>query len=114
MKKINIVKEKKDFDRVFKCNKQTTSKYAYLYTYDNESKYRFGICISKKLGNAVLRNKLKRRIKDIIDKSRLHFLSKDYIIVLKKGASIISYNELRDDIIFLLKKSKEIGEDITK
>ena len=90
MKKINIVKEKKDFDRAFKANKQTSSKYAYLYIYDNDI-YRFGICISKKLGNAVLRNKLKRRIKDIIDKSKLHFLNNDYIIVLKKSASVISY-----------------------
>ena len=114
MKKINIVKEKKDFDRAFKSQNQISSKYAYLYTYDNDGVYRFGICVSKKLGNAVLRNKLKRRIKDIIDKSKLHFLSKDYIIVLKKGASIISYNDLKEDIIVLLKKSNRIGEDTTK
>ncbi len=113
MKKINIVKEKRDFDRAFKAKEQTTSRHAYLYVYNNNI-FRFGICVSKKVGNAVLRNKLKRRVKDIIDKSTLHFLNNDYIIVLKKSAGNVSYNELKEDIIFLFKKSKGIGEDITK
>ena len=84
MKKINIVKEKKDFDKAFKLRNQIYSKYAYIYIKDNEAEnYRFGICVSKKLGNAVTRNLIKRRVKDIIDKSKLHFANKDYIIVLK-------------------------------
>lgn len=48
MKKKNIVKEKKDFDRAFKLKNQISSKYAFLYTYDTNNCYRFGICVSKK------------------------------------------------------------------
>ena len=102
MKKINIVKEKKDFDKAFKLRNQIYSKYAYIYIKDNESEnYRFGICVSKKTGNAVVRNKLKRRVKDIIDKSALQFLNKDYIIVLKKSAKDAEYLELKEEIIKL-------------
>ena len=73
-----------------------------MYTYDNNlNKYRFGICVSKKTGNAVVRNKLKRRVKDIIDKSALQFLNKDYIIVLKKSAKDAEYLELKGEIIKL-------------
>ena len=104
MKKINIVKEKKDFDRAFKLRNQVMSKYAFLYIYNTNSSYRFGICVSKKIGNAVVRNKLKRRVKDIIDKSKLQFNSKDYIIILKKSANSAKYLELKEDIINLLKK----------
>ena len=107
MKKKNIVKEKKDFDRAFKINNQKKSKYAFLYTYDSKNNYRFGICVSKKLGKAVTRNKLKRQIKDIIDKSKLHFENKDYIIVLKKSAVGTEYLALKEDILNLLKKSNE-------
>ena len=100
MKKKNIVKEHKDFDKAFKVKNQITSKYAYIYINDNEyDTYRFGICISKKLGKAHLRNLLKRRIKDIIDKSTLQFANKDYIIVLKKSASSAEYFELKEDLI---------------
>lgn len=105
MKKNNIVKEKKDFDIVFKRGNQYKSGYSYIYIKDNDLKFqRFGICVSKKVGNAVTRNKLKRRLKDIIDKSQLHFLNKDYIIVLKKSAVKAKYLDLKDDIISLLKK----------
>lgn len=107
MKKKNIIKEKKDFDRAFKLRNQIASKYAYLYTYDTNEQYRFGICVSKKIGKAVVRNKIKRRVKDIVDKSKLIFSSKDYIIVLKKSVLNAKYFELKEDIVNLLKKSDE-------
>lgn len=103
MKKINIVKEKKDFDNAFKKRNQRVSKYAYIYINDNNlNNYRFGICVSKKLGNAVTRNKIKRRVKDIIDKSQLQFLNKDYIIVLRKSVIDCKYQELSNDLISVL------------
>ena len=108
MKKINIVKEKKDFDKAFKLRNQKSSKYTYVYINENNlDNYRFGICVSKKTGNAVLRNKLKRRVKDIIDKSKLHFQSKDYIIILKKSAATAEYFELKEDLLNLLKNLNE-------
>ena len=108
MKKNNIVKEKKDFDSAFKKRKQFKSKYAYIYINDNEiNNYRFGICVSKKIGNAVHRNKLKRRVKDIIDKSKLHFKYKDYIIIMKKSASAAEYLDLKEDLLNVLKNFNE-------
>ena len=100
MKKINIVKEKKDFDKAFKLRNQIKSKYAYIYIKENDlDLYRFGICVSKKLGKAHTRNLVKRRVKDIIDKSKLQFKPKDYIIVLKKSAGSAQYLELKEDLI---------------
>ncbi len=108
MKKINIIKESKDFDEAFKKRQQYKSKYSYVYINNNNlDNYRFGICVSKKIGKAVVRNKLKRRIKDIIDKSKLHFKNKDYIIVLKKSANSAEYLELQDDIVNILRKINE-------
>lgn len=104
MKKINIVKEKKDFDKAFKLRNQVKSKYAYIYIKDNDvNVHRFGICVSKKLGKAHTRNLIKRRVKDIIDKSQLQFKPKDYIIVLKKSASCAQYLELKEDLIKVFK-----------
>ena len=108
MKKLNIIKESKDFDKILKKKNQFTSKFTYIYINENDlNKYRFGICVSKKLGKAVIRNKIKRRIKDIIDKSKLQFNNKDYIIILKKSAKDAKYLELKEDIINLLKKNNE-------
>ena len=105
MKKINIVKEKKDFDKAFKIRNQIKSKYAYIYITENDlDLHRFGICVSKKIGKAHTRNLIKRRVKDIIDKSKLQFKHKDYIIVLKKSAVSAEYLELKEDLINCLKK----------
>lgn len=105
MKKLNIVKERKDFDKAFKLRNQVVSKYAYIYIKENDlENYRFGICVSKKIGKAYFRNKIKRRVKDIIDKSKLQFPNKDYIIVLKKSVKDAQYLELKEDLISVLKK----------
>lgn len=100
MKKINIVKEKKDFDKAFKTRNQVKSEYTYIYINDSTNDFpRFGICVSKKVGNAVTRNKIKRRIKDIIDKSKLQFENKDYIIIVKKSITSVKYEEVKNDLI---------------
>ena len=102
MKKINIVKKSTDFTRIIKSKTPFKNKYFIIYKENtNENIYHFGISVSKKIGNAVVRNKLKRRVKDIIDKSALQFLNKDYIIVLKKSAKDAEYLELKEEIIKL-------------
>ena len=70
MKKINIVKENRDFKRIMDKSKPIKNNYYMVFVEkDNEiNNYHFGISVSKKLGNAVKRNKLKRQIKSIIDK----------------------------------------------
>lgn len=108
MKKLNIIKESKDFDKILKKKNQFASKFTYIYINENDlNNYRFGICVSKKLGKAVIRNKIKRRVKDIIDKTKLQFNSKDYIIILKKSAKDAKYLELKEDITNLLEKINE-------
>ena len=108
MKKANIVKEKKDFDNAFRKRNQIICKYAYIYINENNLfRHRFGICVSKKIGNAVTRNKFKRRVKDIIDKSELQFSNKDYIIVLRKSVVDSSYLKLKEELLYALSKITE-------
>ena len=65
MKKINIIKESKDFDNIIKTGRYLKNKYYIIY-YKEKSKdyYRFGLSVGKKISNkAVIRNKLKRILK---------------------------------------------------
>ena len=99
MSKLYIVKESKDFKRILDNNKYKASNYFKIFYLNNEYKYsRFGISVSKKLGNAVFRNKYKRKIRAIIDNSKkLYINNKDYIIILRKGAISKSFKELEID-----------------
>ena len=68
MKKLYVVKHQQDFDRIIKLNNKKVSSYFIVYSEDNDKKYDcYGISVSKKIGNAVYRNKMKRRIRNIID-----------------------------------------------
>jgi len=104
MKKINIVKNNRDFTRIIKSKVPVKNKYFVLYKERTEEDiYKFGISVSKKIGNAVVRNKLKRQIKSIIDK-------KDYkkgfncIIILRKGVLDLTYNELEENLFEVISK----------
>ena len=62
MRKLYIVKHDYDFDRIIEKNNFIKSEYFVIYQEDNNLKYDcFGISVGKKLGNAVYRNKMKRK-----------------------------------------------------
>lgn len=107
MKKLNIIKKQSEIDHIIKNGKMYKNRYYYLYNiYNKESKnHRFCICVSKKLGNAVNRNKNKRQIKDIIDKSNLVFKrNNDYVIILRKEITNISFEDKKKYLLEILCK----------
>ena len=68
---------------------------------------KFGITFTKHIGNAVTRNKLKRRIKAIIDNNKNAYQkNKIYIIIAKQSTLDLKYNELEKELINLFQKLK--------
>ena len=63
---------------------------------------RVGITVSKKLGNAVLRNKIRRRIREIYRTNEDELLSGfDLVIVARRGSTQAAYRELEADFLRL-------------
>ena len=106
MKKLNIIKKQEEINNIIKTGNLSKNKFFYIYNKERDSKYyRFCICVSKKLGNAVVRNKNKRQIKEINDKSNLVFKSNmDYVIILRKEISNVSYEDKKKYLLELLCK----------
>ena len=107
MKKLNIIKKQSEIDYIIKNGKMYRNRYFYLYNiYNKENKYyKFCICVSKKLGNAVTRNKNKRQVKDIIDKSNLVFSREnDYVIILRKEINTLSFEDKKKYLLEILCK----------
>ena len=111
MKKINILKNSRDFDRIIKNNKPYKFKDYIIYLESNTNDlYKFGLSVGKKIGNAVNRNKVKRQLKAIIDK-------KDYqnnfncIIIVGRGINERTFKEREENLLFALKQLNLIKEN---
>lgn len=109
MKKINIIKKSNDFNRIIKKrNGKSNDLFIINQEPNNLNKAMFGITLTKKIGNAVVRNKLKRQIKSIIDNNKnIYQNNKNYIIIIKKEALNASYQEKEQKLIKLFEKIKE-------
>ena len=106
MKKLYIVKHKRDFDRIIKEGRYLKNNSYVIYYENNELPYdRYGISVSKKLGNAVFRNTYKRKIRSIIDNyKKLYINNKDYIIILRKEAIEQPFEILEKEFFALMNK----------
>ncbi|MCM0080807.1 ribonuclease P protein component [Geomonas sp. Red32] len=59
---------------------------------------RVGLTVSKKVGNAVVRNWIKRRLREFYRQNKSLFLQADINIVAKKGADVLDYHQVSDEL----------------
>ena len=98
MNKEHIVKSNIDFQRIIKNNKYYKYKDYIIYIEKtNEKNYRFGFSVGKKIGHAVVRNKIKRQLRNIVSK-------KDYqngfncIIIVGSNILNKSFQEMEQNL----------------
>ena len=85
MKKINRVKKYQEFQEIL--NKHVFLKDNLFKVYFRKNEYgfeRYGLLVTKKNGIAVIRNKIKRQVRTIIDKVSDYSKSLDVIVVVSK------------------------------
>ena len=109
MKKKDIVQKQKDFNTIIENNKFLKSDFFVIYLKKKETENpKYGIAAGKKLGNAVLRNKLKRQYRRIIDNNKFLFPKyTDYIIMVKKASLTATFTQMNDCLRNLLESVKE-------
>ena len=112
MKKINILKESKEFERIIKNNKAYKTKYFFIYLERNTNQlYHFGISVGKKIGNAVRRNKVKRQIKEILSKNTYQN-NFNCIIIVGKGINERTFEERKENLLIALNNLNLMKEKV--
>ncbi len=106
MKKYEVVKQNSLFNEIIhKGNFFYNNYYKIFYLKKDTYKPHFGIAVSKKWGNAVTRNKIKRQLRNIIDLNKSLFKNNtDYIIMIKKDYNSLSFEEKVNELGNLLRK----------
>ena len=111
MKNSQSLKKNADFQLVYKSGKSFANKYLVMYVKENGLEInRVGISVSKKVGNSVIRHRVKRlilesyRLQEDIFNSGL-----DMVIIARGTAKGKSYHEIESAVIHLGKLHNIIG-----
>ncbi|MEF8846972.1 MAG: ribonuclease P protein component [Candidatus Paceibacterota bacterium] len=113
--KDNRLKKEKDFERVFKKGKSYNQTFLFLKVLkrDNNQESRFGFVVSTKVSKkAVVRNKLKRQLREII-REKLPEIKSDYdaVTVVQPGIETQSFHQLKQNLLQLLKEANLIKDE---
>ena len=97
------MKKNKDFQEVYQKGKSYANKYLVMYVlYKEETRNRIGISVSKKVGNSVVRHRLKRLIKECYRLQESNFKKGfDIVVICRASAKGKSYQELENALIHL-------------
>lgn len=108
MKRREMIKDKKVFNNIIQKGSFYKNKLFIIYIKERKNEnIKFGIAISNKTGKAFIRNKLKRKVRSIIDNNKNLFKNNyDYIIMIRKNCTESTFQEMNDSLVDLLKEVK--------
>lgn len=111
MKKKQIIQKETEFTEIIHKCPYKKNNYFIIYYRPNKEHNRFGISVPKKTGKAHIRNKIKRRIKNILDQNQnIVHSNYDYVIIIRKRILEINYQEISEQLISLITKIGEKNE----
>ena len=102
------ITSKREYQNVYKNNKKTDGDlFVFLKKKILENYFAVGIVVSKKVGNAVIRNKVKRRVRAFLrEHEELHPTGVELVIVAKPKAGTAIWQKIKDDLIHLFENIK--------
>lgn len=115
LNKKNRLTKRKEFGYIYKNGKKAYSNdLTLIYIETKLANPRFGFVVTKKIGKAVVRNKIKRQLSEIV-RLNLHLFNKkfNYIFVAKPSITEKSFNDIKDSVFKLLSREKLVVSAIT-
>ncbi len=105
MNKKYIVIKKSEIQNIINTGEKNVNNLFVIYKVINTLKYnRFCITVNKKISLVVLRNKLKRIIKDILMKNTIKS-SYDYVIIIRSNFLNLSYSDIKSKLLNQIKEN---------
>ena len=109
MKKANRLKKNEEFQIVFQRGKSVANRQFVVYhlTKEKQVNTRIGLSVSKKLGNAVKRNHIKRLVREslreLIPKLKQN---QDLILIARKPVTDMDLEQVKKSIYHVLQKGR--------
>ncbi len=104
MKKQFRIKKNEEILDLLKKKKTVGDRYFVIYSSNlKDSHFRFAVSVNKKFGNAPERNKVKRRVREVV--ANYNFKPYDFFIVIKNNVKELSFDEIHQDLKKLFKRA---------
>jgi ribonuclease P protein component len=99
------IRKKKDFSNLYKKGNSARGTYLNLIYLPNSLTYsRMAVVASKKIGNAVQRNRVRRRVKELFRRNKdLLMTPVDMIVVTKKGIQDATLDDIRPQFLSMIR-----------
>lgn len=106
MNKRQRIKKNEEFQTVFKNGKSFANRQfvVYIFKKDQQPEFRIGLSVSKKIGNAVTRNRIKRYLRQsFLELKDCVKADMDYVIVARLQAAQINFHETKKSLEHVLR-----------
>lgn len=115
MNKQRRIKKNEEFQEVFKKGKSFANRQfvVYIYRKEQQEKFRIGLSVGKKVGNAVTRNRIKRYVRqsflEMKDELRNDM---DYIIIARHQAATLNFHETKKSMQHVLRIARVLKKNV--
>lgn len=107
MKKIYRVKKNEEIEKILNNKNSSANSCFIIYSIktDETKHFRYAVSVSKKIGNAVVRNRLKRQVRALIRQFEV-VDGVDFFIIVRAKALKLDFERLKIEMNYLLQKQK--------
>ena len=113
MRKSYRVKKEAEFQTVFTQGQSCANRQFVVYMLEkpDQKHFRVGISVCKKIGNAVARNWVKRRIRQSLTELKPQLKQDcDFLVIARPTVAYMSMAEVKEHLKHVLKLAKVLGE----
>jgi ribonuclease P protein component len=98
--------ESSEFSRVKSAGRSFHGRYMIMGVYRDRATTRFGLITSRRVGNAVVRNRLRRRLREMVRLAQPGILPGLWIVlVVRAAAGRVNVDSLRSEFVALGKRA---------
>lgn len=115
MKKAFRVKDNKEFQMIFQKGKSFANRQLVIYYLKKQEQthFRVGLSVGKKIGNAVMRNRIKRYLRQAFQELEGQLPDHyDIIIIARKPTRHMTFKEIKSSLIHLLSREKLLNKNM--
>lgn len=102
------LRSREDFNRIYRGGKSFANGQFVVYWSKQRiaDPFRLGVSASKKIGNAVVRNRMRRMVKEIVRHMENRIVpGTDFIMIVRKPATAMKMKEMEKSVGHVLKKA---------